>query len=74
MLEFGQLLGLFSALVLVVAVAAWAKLGWIAVLQPIRGRSGANPAPAELASRLIVLAFSLSALAAILAVVGWIRH
>jgi hypothetical protein len=72
MLEFGQILGLFSAAMLVIAVAAWVKLRWGAALHPVDGRSGVNPAPAEFASLLLVLAFGLSALAAIFAVVGWI--
>lgn len=72
MLELGQILGLFSAVVLALAVAAWAKLGWIPAPHPIDGRSPDNPGPVEVASRIMVLAFGLSALAAIFTVVGWI--
>ena len=72
MLELGQVLGLLSAVVLVVAVAAWAKLRWTAAPHLVRGRTRAHPAGAEFASQIMVLAFGLSALAAIVAVVGWI--
>lgn len=57
---------------LALAVAAWAKLGWIPAPHPIDGRSPDNPGPVEVASRIMVLAFGLSALAAIFTVVGWI--
>ena len=72
MLELGQVVGLFSAVVLAVAVAAWAKLGWSPSPLSMDGRSADNPAPVEFASQVMVLAFGLSALAAIFAVVGWI--
>ena len=72
MLEFGQILGLFSAVVLVVAVDSFVKLGWSSAPHAAHDRAAANPPQAELASRLMVVAFGLSALAAIFAVVGWI--
>jgi fumarate reductase subunit D len=71
MLEFGQMLGLLSALVLIVAVAAWVKLGLYPALHRVHGEGG-NLASIEVASRLIVAAFGLSALATVFAVVGWI--
>ena len=71
MLEFGQMLGLLSALVLIVAVAAWVKLGLRPALPGVHG-AGGNPGTTEVASQLIVAAFGLSALAAVLAVAGWI--
>ena len=71
MLDFGQMLGLLSALVLIVAVAAWVKLGFRPVQPGVHG-AGGNLASTEVASRLIVAAFGLSVLAAVLAVVGWI--
>jgi len=72
MLEFGQILGFFSALVLAAALVAFVKFGGNPVLHPVHGRPGANSEPAELASGLMVLAFGLSAIAAVLAVAGWI--
>ena len=72
MLEFGQMVGLLSAGFLIVAVAAWVRLWRRPVLQPIDGHPAAIPTQTELASQLMVLAFGLSALAAILAVLGWI--
>lgn len=72
MLELGQILGLLAAVVLIVAVAMWAKLGLSRVPHPIHGRPAANPLPVEFASQTMVLAFGLSTLAAIFAMVGWI--
>lgn len=65
------MLGLLSALVLVVAVTAWVKLGLRPALPGVHG-AGGDPASTEVASQLVVVAFGLSGLAAILAVVGWI--
>jgi len=72
MLEFGQILGLFSVVVLAAALVAFVKLGWNPVLLPIHGRSGGKSEQAELASQLMVLAFGVSVIAAVLAVAGWI--
>jgi hypothetical protein len=72
MLEFGQILGFFSALVLAAALVAFVKLGWNPVLGPVHGRSGDKSERAELASRLMVFAFGVSVIAAVLAVAGWI--
>jgi hypothetical protein len=72
MLELGQILGLLSAVLLIVAVTAWAKLSLSRAPQAIHGCPVANPGPVEFASRLIVVAFALSVPAAIFAVVGWI--
>ena len=70
MLEIGQILGLFAAVVLGIAIVAWAKLAWSHAPHPIQSRSGANPSTAEFASQIMLLAFGLSAVAAIFAVVG----
>jgi hypothetical protein len=72
MLEFGQILGLFSAVVLTAALVAFLKLGWNPVLLPVHGRARDESEQAELASRLMVLAFGVSVIAAVLAVAGWI--
>jgi hypothetical protein len=51
--------------------SAWVKLGLRPALPGVHG-AGGNPASTEIASQLIVAAFGLSVLAAVLAVVGWI--
>jgi hypothetical protein len=70
MLEAARILGCFSAVLLVAAVAAWVKLARGPLLQRLDGRIGLNFAQAESASQLLVLALSLSVLAAILALAG----
>ena len=73
MLEFGQILGFFSAAVLALAVAAWVRLGSRPAWLSVRGRSGDDQVRgAERASRVLVLALGLSILAAISSVIGWI--
>ena len=72
MLELGQILGVLSAVLLLVAGAAWVKRDRAPELQPIGQPPEALRAPNELASQLLALAFCLSAVAAVLAVVGQI--
>lgn len=72
MLETAQILGWFSAALLVVAVVAWMNLGRGRRLQRPDGHVESNPAQTEVASQLLVLAAGSSAVAAILAVVGWV--
>ncbi len=72
MLELARILGGFSAVLLVITIAAWLKLLRAPLLQRLDGRLGLNSGPAEIASQLLVMAAGLSAVAAILAVVGWI--
>ncbi|MFL6729100.1 MAG: hypothetical protein ACJ8D6_03835 [Sphingomicrobium sp.] len=70
MLQAARVVGSFAAVSLMFAVAAWVKPGGRS-LQRLDGRS--EPGQTELAARLLVLAFGLSALAAALAIVDWIR-
>jgi hypothetical protein len=72
MREAAQILGLGSAAMLIAAVLTWVRLGRGPALQGLDGRSESISGQAELASQLLVLAFGLSAIAAILAVMGWI--
>jgi hypothetical protein len=70
MLEAGQIIGCFSALLLVMAVAAWAKLLLRPVARPLNGIEAPNVGNVEIASRLIASAVGLSAVAAFIAVAG----
>ena len=70
--EAAKIIGLFSAALLIVAVVAWVRLGWGPALQRTDGRMASTSGETEFASQLLVLAFGLSAIAAILAVIGWI--
>ena len=72
MLEIAQILGFFSAILLIVAVVAWMNLGSGGGLQRLDGHVEPNTAQTELASQLLLLAAGSSALAAFLAVVGWV--
>lgn len=74
MLEVARIIGALSAVLLVVAVAAWVKLAGGPVLQRLKGRAVSNSSEAEFASRLVVLALGLSVVAAVLAVYAWIAN
>ena len=71
MLETAGLLGWLSAALLFAAVAAWLKLGRGPLLQRLNGRATPDTGQIESASRLLVGAFGFSAVAALLAIVGW---
>jgi hypothetical protein len=71
MLEVARVVGFFAAILLLVAVAAWIKLFRGPKLQSLDG-SAATAGNAEIASQLLVLSAALSAVAAALAVAGWI--
>ena len=72
MLEAARLLGCFSAVLLIGAVAAWVILLRGAALQRLDGSAAPNVGSVEFACQLLVLAVSSSAVAALLAVAGWI--
>ena len=72
MREAALIFGLFSAALLIGAVLAWMRLGRGPSLQRIDGRLEPTSGQAEFASQLLALAFGVSAVAAILAVAGWI--
>lgn len=71
MLEAARIIGCFSAILLVTAIATWVKLFRSPALQPIDGSAAPN-GRVEIASQLLVLAVSLSAVAALLAIVAWV--
>ena len=72
MLELARLLGGLSVVLLVIAVAAWVKVLRAPVLQRLDGRLEGESRAGEIASQLLVAATGLSAVAALVAVVGWI--
>jgi hypothetical protein len=71
MLEAGRILGGFSAVLLLAAIAAWLKLYRGPRLQTLDGRTGKS-VKGEFASQLLMVAAGLSGAAALLAVAGWI--
>lgn len=68
--EAAQTLALFSVLLLAASVAIWATMLRGPLLQRLDGRRASNAGPAEFASQVLVFAFSLGGLAAILAIAG----
>jgi hypothetical protein len=72
MTEVAQALAFLSALLMVIAFAIW--LNWLRgpLLQRLDGQRASNATPAALAIKLLMAAVGVSALAAILAIVGWI--
>jgi UPF0716 family protein affecting phage T7 exclusion len=71
MLEVARVLGFLAAILLLVAVGAWIKLFRSPQLRKLDG-SAAKAGNAEIASQLLALSAALSAVAAALAVAGWI--
>lgn len=71
MLEAGQVLGGVAAVFLIVAVGLWMKLFRGPALQRLDGRTPSTSPKLIFATRLLVCAFAMSAVAMILAVVGW---
>jgi hypothetical protein len=70
--EAARNLALLSAVLLIASVAIWTSFLRGPLLQRLDGLRASNEAPAELAIQALVLAFGLSAVAAVLAIVGWI--
>ena len=70
--DTAQIFGLFSALLLAASIAIWAGLLRGPLLQRLDGSRASNARPAELAARALALALAVSALAAVLAIVGWL--
>ena len=68
MLESAGFLGWLSGALLFAAVAAWLKLGRRPLLQRLDGLSNSNNQQVERASRLLLMAVGLSAVAAALAI------
>ena len=71
MLQAARSLALLSALLLAVSVTIWGMLRG-PLLQRLDGSRASNDSPAELAMKMLVLAFGLSSVAAVLATVAWI--
>ena len=72
MLEAAHILALFSVVLLVIAVATWGEMLRGPLLQRLDGARASNAGPAKVAIRVLLLALSLSAIAAALAIAGWI--
>jgi hypothetical protein len=72
MLELARTLAFASALLMVISFVIWVSLLRGPLLQRLDGQRASNAAPAALAVKLLMLAFGVSAVAAILAIVGWI--
>ena len=72
MAEVAPALGIFSALLMVMSFAIWAN--WLRgpLLQRLDGGRASNARPARLAIQLLMVAFGVSAVAAVLAVAGWV--
>lgn len=72
MVDAANVLGLLSAVLLLMAVVAWIKLLHGPLLQRADGRAARDSAQGELASELLFWAAGLSMAAVALAIVGWI--
>jgi len=72
MMHVAVVLALCSALLLAAAVAIWTKTLRGPLMQRLDGGRQSNDKPAEAAAQLLVFAFVTSAMAAILAIIGWI--
>ena len=70
--ETARIIAFSSAAFLLASIAIWAKMLRGPLLQRLDGRRASNAAAAQLASQVLMVAFGLSALAAFLAVAGWI--
>lgn len=70
--EAARILAVFSALLLLASVLIWTQRLRGPLLQRLDGRRASNDRPADLAVKALVLALGLSAVAAILAVAGWV--
>ena len=65
--EAAELLALFSVLLLAASVAIWATMLRGPLLQRLDGRRASNAGAAEFASQVLVIAFAMAGIAAILA-------
>lgn len=71
MVATSSMLGWLAAALLFAAVAAWLKLRRGPLQQRSNGRAMLKTDQVEKASRLLVIALGVSAVAAIVAVAGW---
>ena len=72
MTEFAYLLGGISVILLIAAFATWTNLFGGPILRPIDGRVRLSGAQTERGSILLVVGAGVSAVAAVVAVAGWI--
>jgi hypothetical protein len=72
--EVARFLAFVSALLVVISIATWVKGLRGPLLQRLDGQRARNAPPAALAIGLLTAAFGLSAIAAFLAIVGWISR
>ena len=70
--EIARILAFASALLILVSFAIWANRLRGPLLQRLDGRRASNEAPAAIAIKLLLLALGVSAVAAVLAIIGWI--
>jgi hypothetical protein len=71
MLETSNMLGWFAAALLFAAIVAWLNLRRSPLLQRLNVRTALKSDRVESASRLLAIALGVSAVAAIVAVAGW---
>jgi hypothetical protein len=71
MFEVARAFALGSALLMAIAFAIWAN--WLRgpLLERLDGQRASNAAPAALALKLLMVALAVSAVAAVLAIGGW---
>jgi hypothetical protein len=72
MSEVARILAFVSAILMAISFVIWAN--WLRgpLLQRLDGQRASNAAPAALAIKLLIAAFAVSAVAATLAILGWI--
>jgi hypothetical protein len=70
MFEGSQILGVLAAVLLAIALTAWFKIMRVSGPDRMGGKGAASGARIETASRLLVVALGVSAIAAFLALVG----
>jgi hypothetical protein len=70
--ELAHVLAYASALLLALSLAIWALCLRGPLLQRLDGHRAANTAPAATVLRLLIAAFGVIAVAAVLAIIGWI--
>jgi hypothetical protein len=70
--DIARSLAVVSALLIVVSIAIWANRLRGPLLQRLDGQRATNAAPAAIAIKLLMVAFGISAVAALLAIVAWV--
>jgi hypothetical protein len=72
MSEVARILAFASVVLMAISFAIWSN--WLRgpLLERLDGQRASNAAPATLAITLLMVAFGVSVIAAVLAIVGWI--